>query len=44
MLAGLMPSPGAAAARGMFYGRAAMRAGGAQGVSGRFAKSAATGA
>ncbi len=45
MLAGLMPSPGAAAARGMFYGRAAMKAGGgAQGVSGRFAQSAATGA
>jgi len=44
MLAGLMPSPGAAAARGMFYGRAAMRAGGARGVSGRFAQSSETGA
>jgi hypothetical protein len=45
MLAGLMPSPGAAAARGLFYGRAAMNAGGAsqgaQGVSGRFAQQAA---
>ena len=48
MLAGLMPSPGAAAARGMVYGRSAMNAGGgargAEGVSGRFGASAATGA
>jgi hypothetical protein len=48
MLAGLMPSPGAAAARGLIYGRAAMRAGGAgrgaEGVSGRFGASAAAGA
>ncbi len=49
MLAGLMPSPGAMAARGLFYGRAAMHAGGggaargAEGVSGRFG-AAATGA
>jgi hypothetical protein len=45
MLAGLMPSPGAAAMRGMMYGRAAMGAGGAargaEGVSGRFTSSAA---
>jgi hypothetical protein len=46
MLAGLMPSPGAVAARGLFYGRAAMHGGGsaangAEGVSGRFAGSAA---
>src|SRR4051812_3637183 len=44
MLAGLMPSPGSAAARGLAYGRSAMRsgaAGGAEGVSGRFANSAA---
>lgn len=48
MLAGLMPSPGGLAARGMFYGRAAMGtsagARGAQGVSGRFTQQAATGA
>jgi hypothetical protein len=50
MLAGLMPSPGAAAARGVMYGRAAMSAGGgsaargAEGVSGRFATRAASGA
>ncbi|MCA1697514.1 MAG: hypothetical protein LC790_00845, partial [Actinobacteria bacterium] len=51
MLAGLMPSPGAAAARGLFYGRAAMHSGGAaagrgaEGVSGRFgARAAAAGA
>ena len=48
MLAGLMPSPGAAAARGMVYGRSAMNIGGgtrgAEGVSGRFGASAATGA
>ena len=44
MLAGLMPSPGAAAMRGVMYGRAALTAGGArgaEGVSGRFANSAA---
>lgn len=45
MLAGLMPSPGAATARGLMYGRAALGAGGAgrgaEGVSGRFASSAA---
>ena len=44
MLAGLMPSPGAAAMRGMMYGRAALGTGGArgaEGVSGRFASSAA---
>jgi hypothetical protein len=44
MLAGLMPSPGAAAMRGVMYGRAAMHttgaARGAEGVSGRFASSA----
>jgi hypothetical protein len=44
MFAGLMPSPGAAAARGLMYGRAALGAGGAgrgaEGVSGRFASSA----
>jgi hypothetical protein len=47
MLAGLMPSPGAAAMRGMVYGRSAMNAAGgrgAEGVSGRFGASAATGA
>lgn len=47
MLAGLMPSPGAAAMRGMVYGRSAMGAvggRGAEGVSGRFGASAATGA
>ena len=48
MLAGLMPSPGAAAMRGLMYGRAAMHttggARGAEGVSGRFANSAAAGA
>jgi hypothetical protein len=48
MLAGLMPSPGAAAMRGMVYGRSAMNAGagarGAEGVSGRFGASAAAGA
>lgn len=49
MLAGLMPSPGAVAARGLFYGRAAMHGGGAAGggaerLSGRVASSAATGA
>lgn len=49
MLAGLMPSAGGVAARGMFYGRAAVRAGGggaargAEGVSGRFSGAAATG-
>lgn len=49
MLAGLMPSPSAAAARGLMYGRVAMRAGGgaagrgAEGVSGRFGATAATG-
>src|SRR4051812_5002146 len=47
LLAGLMPSPGGVAARGLFYGRAAMRAGGggaargAEGVSGRFGTTAA---
>src|SRR3954462_1040192 len=45
MLAGLMPSPGSAAARGLAYGRSAMRSGssgaGAEGASGRFASSAA---
>lgn len=44
MLAGLMPSPGAVAARGVMYGRAALGAGGAgrgaEGVSGRFANTA----
>jgi hypothetical protein len=44
MLAGLMPSPGATAMRGLMYGRAALGAGGAargaDGVSGRFASSA----
>jgi hypothetical protein len=50
LLAGLMPSPGSTVARGLFYGRAAMRAGsgmagrGAEGVSGRFAQRAAVGA
>lgn len=48
MLAGLMPSPGAAAMRGMMYGRGALQAGrgatGAEGASGRFAAQAATGA
>jgi hypothetical protein len=48
MLAGLMPSPGAAAMRGMFYGRAAMHGGGraargAEGISGRFGTAATTG-
>ena len=49
MLAGLTPSLGNTAARGLVYGRAAMRAGGggaargAEGVSGRFG-AAATGA
>lgn len=43
MLSGLMPSPGAAAARGAVYGRAAVNAGtrGAEGVSGRFGGGAA---
>ena len=44
MLAGLMPSPGNTVARGLAYGRTAMRSGttaGAAGVSGRFANSAA---
>ena len=44
MLAGLMPSPGSTVARGLAYGRTAMRsstASGAEGVSGRFASSAA---
>src|SRR3954451_24260003 len=44
MLAGLMPSPGSTVARGLAYGRGAMRsstAWGAEGVSGRFASSAA---
>src|SRR5436190_12865970 len=44
MLAGLMPSPGSTVARGLAYGRSAMRsstASGAEGVSGRFASSAA---
>jgi hypothetical protein len=36
MLAGLTPSLGGTAARGMVYGRAATRASGASGVSGRF--------
>ena len=48
MLAGLMPSPGAAAMRGMMYGRGSLQAGrgatGAEGASGRFATQAATGA
>ena len=48
MMAGLMPSPGGLAARGMFYGRSVMGASagsrGAQGVSGRFTQQAATGA
>jgi hypothetical protein len=49
MLAGLMPSPGAAAMRGMFYGRAAMHGGGqatrgAEGISGRFGTAGRTGA
>ncbi|MBJ7329175.1 MAG: hypothetical protein JHC95_04705 [Solirubrobacteraceae bacterium] len=47
MLSGLMPSAGGAAMRGMVYGRSALRAGGSQGaegVSGRFGASAATGA
>ena len=46
MLAGLMPSPASAAVRGLAYGRSAMRSGagsGAEGVSGRFASSAAAG-
>ena len=48
MLAGLMPSPGSTVARGLFYGRAAIRAGsvagrGAEGVSGRFGARAAAG-
>ncbi|MCA1698473.1 MAG: hypothetical protein LC790_06025, partial [Actinobacteria bacterium] len=34
LLAGLMPSPGAVAARGLFYGRAAIRAGGGAGAGG----------
>jgi hypothetical protein len=44
MLAGLMPSPGNTVARGLAYGRTAMRSGttaGAAGASGRFANSAA---
>ena len=44
MLAGLTPSLGGTAARGLVYGRAAMRAGGAhgaEGVSGRFGGGAA---
>lgn len=43
MLSGLMPSPGGTAMRGMVYGRAAVRAGGAtaEGVSGRFGAGAA---
>jgi hypothetical protein len=49
MLAGLMPSPGAAAARGLFYGRAAMRGtgqagGGAERISARGSEAAASGA
>src|SRR5215207_4781740 len=49
MLAGLMPSPGAAAARGLFYGRAAMRGagqagGGAERMAARTSDAAATGA
>src|SRR5829696_6195851 len=49
MLAGLMPSPGAAAARGLFYGRAAMRGagqagGGAERISARAGEAAASGA
>ena len=49
MLAGLTPSLGNTAARGLVYGRAAVRAGGggargAEGVSGRFGGAAATGA
>jgi hypothetical protein len=49
ILAGLMPSPGAAAARGLFYGRAAMRGagqvvGGAERVSARASNAAAGGA
>src|SRR5204863_5561129 len=36
LLAGLTPSLGGTAARGLVYGRAAMRTGGAAGVSGRF--------
>jgi hypothetical protein len=51
LLAGLMPSPGSTVARGLFYGRGAIRAGGggvagrgAEGVSGRFAQRAAAGA
>ena len=47
MLAGLMPSPGATAMRGVMYGRSAMHttgaARGAEGVSGRFANTAAAG-
>ena len=43
MLAGLMPSPGAAMARGLMYGRAALGSRGAEGVSGRFASSASAG-
>jgi hypothetical protein len=44
MLAGLTPSLGNTAARGLVYGRAALRAGGgagAEGVSGRFGGGAA---
>jgi hypothetical protein len=49
MLAGLTPSLGNTAARGLVYGRAALRAGGgaargAEGVSGRFGGAAAKGA
>jgi hypothetical protein len=47
MLAGLTPSLGNTAARGLVYGRAAMRTGsprGAEGVSGRFGGGAAAGA
>lgn len=49
MLAGITPSLGNTAARGLVYGRAALRAGngaarGAEGVSGRFGGAAATGA
>jgi hypothetical protein len=41
MLAGLTPSVGNTAARALVYGRAAVRAGGAEGVSGRFGGGAA---
>lgn len=44
MFAGLMPSPSGIAARGLFYGRAAMRAGGAARGAGGVARQAATGA